>query len=211
MNTPMPALAGVGCLSEKPSHIIIVKQSQGNSPSEDIQMNLLDLLDSVGGAKSLGKIASNLGLDASKASDLVGALAPALLGAAQKQTKSAGGLSSFTKALQNGKHQQYLSNPQSMSSPETVTDGNNILGHLFGSKDVSRNVAAQAAESTGIDVSLIKKALPLIAGLTMGAMGKSSESGNSTGNSVSDMLGGLLGGSDGVGIDDVLDLAKKFF
>jgi hypothetical protein len=174
-------------------------------------MNLVDLLDSVGGAKSLGSIASNLGLDASTTNALVGAIAPALLGAAQKQTKSAAGLSSFTNALQNGKHQQYLSDPQSMSSPETVTDGNNILGHLFGSKDVSRNVAAQAAESTGIDVSLIKKALPLIASLAMGAMSKSSASGKSTDGSVSDMLGGLLGGSDGVGMDDVLNLAKKFF
>jgi len=173
-------------------------------------MNLLDLLDSVGGQQSLGSLASSLGLDASKTNNLVGALAPALMGALKKQTSSQDGLAGFKKALQSGRHQEYLSNPNSMTSPQTVQDGNNILGHILGSKDVSRNVAAQAAESTGIDSSLIKKALPLIASLAMGAMSKSSNAGQSLDNSTSDMLGGLMGG-DGIDMDDVLSLAKKFF
>lgn len=174
-------------------------------------MNLLDLLDSAGGQKSLGSLASNLGLDASTTNNLVGALAPALMGAMQKQTSSQDGLDGLKNALQNGKHQEYLSNPDSMSSPATVQDGNNILGHILGSKDVSRNVAAQAAESTGIDASLIKKALPLIASLAMGAMSKSSNAGQSLdSSSTSDLLGSLMGG-DGVDMDDVLNLAKKFF
>jgi hypothetical protein len=172
-------------------------------------MNLLDLLDKAGGGKSLGNLAGSLGLDSSKTGDLVSALAPALLGALKKQTQSQDGLSSFKNALQSGKHQQYLNNPDLMSSQETVTDGNNILGHLLGSKDVSRNVAAQAAESTGISASLIKKALPLIAGLTMGAMSKSSDAGKSLDDSGGGLLGSLLGGD--FGVDDVLGLAKKFF
>ena len=173
-------------------------------------MNLLDLLNSTGGQKSLGSLASSLGLDASTTNNLVGALAPALMGSLQKQTSSQDGLDGFKKALQNGKHQEYLNNPNSMSSPQTVQDGNNILGHILGSKDVSRNVAAQAAESTGIDSSLIKKALPLLASLAMGAMSKSSNAGQSLDSSTSDMLGGLMGG-DGIDLDDVLNLAKKFF
>ncbi|MGB5487312.1 MAG: DUF937 domain-containing protein [Lysobacterales bacterium] len=173
-------------------------------------MNLLELLDSVGGQKSLGSLASNLGLDASKANDLVGALAPALMGALQKQTSSQDGLEGFKKALQTGKHQEYLSNPDSMNSADTVADGNNILGHIFGSKDVSRNVAAQAATSTGIDASLIKKALPLIASLAMGAMSKTSNAGETLDNSTSGLLGSLMGG-DGFDMDDVFNIAKKFF
>ena len=175
-------------------------------------MNLLDLLDSVGGQQSLGNLASNLGLDASKTSDLVGALAPALMGAMKKQTSSQDGLAGLKNALQSGKHQAYLNNPESMSSPQTVQDGNNILGHILGSKNVSRNVAAQAAQATGIDVSLIKQALPLIASLAMGAMSKSSNAGQSLDNpdSAGDLFGNLMGG-DGIDMDDVLNLAKKLF
>lgn len=173
-------------------------------------MNLNDLLNSVGGQQSLGNLAGNLGLDSSKTNDLIGALAPALMGALQKQTKSQEGLDGLKNALQKGNHQEYLNNPESMSSAATALDGNNILGHIFGSKDVSRNVAAQAADSTGIDSSLIKKALPFIASLAMGAMSKNSNSGQTLDNSASDLFGSLMGG-DGIDMDDVLNLAKKFF
>ena len=44
----------------------------------------------------------------------------------------------------------------------------------------------------------------------MGAMSKSSHAGQSLDNSTSDLLGGLMGG-DGIDMDDVLNLAKKFF
>jgi len=59
-------------------------------------MNLLDLLDSVGGTESLGSLAANLGLDSSRTNDLVAALAPALTGALQKQATSPDSLSGFT-------------------------------------------------------------------------------------------------------------------
>lgn len=174
-------------------------------------MNLLDLLDSTGGNQSLKSLAGTLGLDDSKIGNLVGALAPTLMGAMQKQTQSADGLSSLKNALQKGQHQEYLKNPELMSSAATVQDGNNILGHLLGSKDVSRNVAAQAAESTGIDSSLVKKALPLIASLAMGALSKDTNSGTKVDSSIGDMLGGLMGGKGGIDVDDMLGLAKKFF
>ena len=178
-------------------------------------MNLLDLLDSVGGQKSLGSLAGNLGIDAAKTNNLVSALAPALMGALKKQTDSEDGLSKFKNALQNGKHQEYVDNPDLMSSADTLKDGNNILGHILGSKDVSRNVAAQAAQSTGINASLIKKALPFIASLAMGALSKNSNAGSSlgdsAGDSAGDLLGSLMGGGDGIDVDDILNMAKKFF
>lgn len=172
-------------------------------------MDLLDLLNKAGGQKSLGSLASQLGLDDSSTSDLVGALAPALLQGMQKQTTSRDGLSGFKNALESGNHQQYLDNPDLMSDANSLMDGNNILGHIFGTKDVSRNVAAQASEATGIDTSLIKQALPLLAGLAMGALSKNSAAGNSSENSLSDMFSGLTKG--GFDLDDVMGIAKKFF
>ena len=172
-------------------------------------MNLMDLLESAGGKDSLVKLASGLGLDSSKTGDLVGALAPALLGGIQKQAGSEDGLASLGKALGSGNHQRYIDDPELISADETRADGNNILGHLLGSKDASRSVAAQAAESTGIDASLIKKALPLIAGLAMGAVSKGSDSGKSLDGSLSGLLGGLIGSDSGIG--DAIGFAKKLF
>lgn len=42
--------------------------------------------------------------------------------------------------------------------------GNQILGHIFGSKDASRDVATQASQQSGVDTSVLKKLLPILAG-----------------------------------------------
>jgi len=98
-----------------------------------------------------------------------------------------------------------------MQSDATRDDGNKILGHLLGSKEVSRSVAADAAASTGIDVGLIKKALPMLAGLAMGALSKSSNSGKLLDSALPGLLGGLVGGNKGAGLSDLLGAARKFF
>ena len=174
-------------------------------------MDFMDLLQKAGGTKSLGSLATGLGLDGDEASELVGAVAPALMRSVQKQTEAAGGISALKNALSSGSHQRYLDNPELMADDATRADGNNILGHLFGSKDVSRNVAAQAAQKTGIDIGLVKKALPLLAGLAMGSISKSSHAGKSLDESLPGLVGSLAGDDGDFGLDDVLGLAKKFF
>lgn len=178
-------------------------------------MDLLDLLKSAGGDRSIGELAGAVGLDSKDTGKLIGALTPALLGGIQKNTQKDGGLAGLASALQSGGHQRYIEDPKLLRDSATRSDGNNILGHIFGSKDVSRNVAAHASKETGIDPSLIKKALPLLASLAMGAMSKKTSAGRdlepAQGSSGLGPLGDLLGGGDGFGMDDVLGLAKKFF
>ena len=178
-------------------------------------MDLLDLIKAAGGSDGIRELAGSTGLGTKDAKKLVGALGPALLGGLQKNTADDSGLAGLRSALESGGHQRYLDNPQSLSSEDARADGNKILGHLFGSKDVSRNVAAHAAGETGIDAGIIKKALPMLAGLAMGAMSKKTSGGRDIGKSAKSgglgPLGDLLGGGDGFGVDDVLGLAKKFF
>ena len=56
--------------------------------------------------------------------------------------------------------------------PTNVRPGNDILGQIFGSKDVSRTVAQNAATKTGLDATLLKKMLPIVAMLVAGYMAK---------------------------------------
>ena len=185
-------------------------------------MDLMDLLKATGGGDSVGQLAKTVGLGSSDTSNLVKALAPALMRGMQKNTADDNGLAGLRRALETGGHDRYIDRPELLAAEDTRNDGNNILGHLFGSKDVSRNVAAVAAKDTGIDAGLVKKALPLLASLAMGAMSKKTSAGRDLGTSASagglgplgDLLGGLGGGAsrdDGFGIDDVLGMAKKFF
>ncbi len=180
-------------------------------------MDLLDLLKSAGGDDSVGQLARSVGLGSSDASNLVKALAPALMRGMQKNTADDNGLAGLRRALETGGHDRYIDRPDLMASDDTRSDGNRILGHIFGSKDVSRNVAAAASRDTGIDASLIKKALPLVAALAMGAMSKKTSAGRDLGTSASagglgplaDLFGG--GGSDSGGLDAILGMARKFF
>jgi hypothetical protein len=181
-------------------------------------MNLLDLLKATGGGDSVGQVAETVGLGSADTSKLVEALAPALMRGLQKNTASDDGLADLRRALESGGHSRYIDDPALMRSDDTRQDGNNILGHIFGSKDVSRNVAAAASQETGIDADMIKKALPLLATLAMGAMSKQSSGGRDLGSSsqsgglgpLGDLLGGL-GGSSKSGLDDILGMARKFF
>ena len=180
-------------------------------------MDLMDLLVKTGGGQSVSQLAGTVGLQESQASDLIGALAPALMRGFQKQTESGSGLAGLQDALAGGNHQRYIEEPDMMQSESTREDGNKILGHIFGSKDVSRNIAAQAAQQTGIDTSIIKKALPLLAGLAMGALSKKTGGGPGTSAPTGSGLGGLLGSllvdkaSQQGGLDDMLGLVKKLF
>jgi hypothetical protein len=180
-------------------------------------MDFMDLLKSAGGDKSIGELAKTVGLGSSDTSKLVEALAPALMRGMQKNTADDNGLAGLRRALETGGHDRYIDKPELLASEETRNDGNNILGHIFGSKDVSRNVAAATSKDTGIDASLIKKALPLLATLAMGAMSKKTAGGKELGSSVSQgglgSLGDLLnmGGKSGSGLDDILGMARKFF
>ena len=178
-------------------------------------MDFMDLLKSAGGDNSVDQLANAVGLDSSDASRLVDTLAPALMRGLQKNTASNDGLAGLQRALETGGHDRYIDDPSLLGSDDTRVDGNNILGHIFGSKDVSRNVAAAASKDTGIDAGLIKKALPLLASLAMGAMSKKTSAGRDLGSSAQGgglgPLGDLLGGGGLGDLDDILGMARKFF
>ena len=148
----------------------------------------------------------------------MGQIAPALAKGLQNNV-SQGGLGDLMSALGKGNHQRYLDDPSSLASADSLQDGNNILGHIFGSKDVSRQVASQAASQTGLDDGMIKKMLPMVASLAMGAMSKNAASSGMLGASsagqdsgVAGMLASFLDADkDGSIVDDLASMAGKFF
>lgn len=175
-------------------------------------MNLMDILNSASGAGANQAIAANLGLGQSQAKAVMDKLIPALGAGLKKNAAQPGGMEAMVKALQNGGHSRYLKDPSALTGAVGIQDGNAILGHIFGSKQVSRDVAARAAESTGVDTGIIKQMLPMVAAAMMGAMGQQNQSAGGSGGNPAGMLGSLLD-SDGDGsiADDLLGMAGKFF
>lgn len=135
-------------------------------------MNLLDMIMSAQNGAAAQQAGAQLGLNQQQSQSAIAALLPAISSALKQNTSSPQGLAGLLGALQNGQHEQYLENPQMLGQPQTVNDGNAILGHLFGSKDVSRAVAGRASEQTGIGADVLKKLLPLVATMAMGSLSK---------------------------------------
>jgi hypothetical protein len=79
--------------------------------------------------------------------------------------------------------------------PTNIGKGNEVLGQIFGDKDVSRTVAQDAATKTGLDPSLLRKMLPMLAMLAAGYMAK--QRGGAGHASAGGGLGGVLGGMIG--------------
>jgi hypothetical protein len=153
-------------------------------------MQMTDLLAQMGGLQS---IARELGVSESQAATGADALVPAILGGFKKQaqTQASGleGLGGLLGQLGGGSLLDDVLSPQ----PTDVNRGNDVLGEIFGSRDVSRTVAQNAAARSGLDTSLLKQMLPMLAMLVAGYMAKQQGGASApTGGGLGDVLGGGL-------------------
>lgn len=190
-------------------------------------MEITDILAQMGGLQSMAR---ELGVSEAQAASGAEALVPAILGGFKKQAQSqpAGleGLGGLLGQLGGGSLLDQVLGPQ----PTNVSSGNDVLGQIFGSKDVSRAVAQNAASQSGLDPSLLKKMLPMLAMLVTGYMAKQSGAGAAAelpspeDSGLGGMLGGLFGGQgagapglasmldlngDGNSLDDIMRMAGK--
>lgn len=180
-------------------------------------MNILDAILGAQGGGAAQQLGRQFGLNESQVSSALSALVPALAAGFQKNMSSPQGLDGLLSALGRGQHQQYVDDPNALGRADTTADGNGILGHLFGSKDVSRQVASRAAAQTGISESVLKGMLPVVAAMAMGALSKrmaSSPTPATGARPAGDLLGMLTpmldAGRDGSIVDDVIGLLGRF-
>ena len=161
-------------------------------------MNLTDILAQAGGIESMAK---ELGIPAATAKQGADALLPAILGGFKKQAQSGGGIEGLGGLLGQLGGGGLLDSVLG-SQPTPVNQGNEVLGQIFGSKDVSRTVAGQASAQTGIDSGLLKQMLPMLAMMVAGYMAKQGGQGGASGGlsgGLGGMLGNVLGGAMGGG------------
>ena len=180
-------------------------------------MNIFDSIINAGNGSAVRQLGSQLGLDDAQTTSALSALVPALSAGLRQNLQSPQGLSGLASALSSGNHQRYIDDPAVLGDAGTLADGNGILGHVLGSKDVSRQVAARASAQTGIGSDVMKRMLPLVATLVMGAMSRQTAQGGSLtagtgGGGLLEMLGGALDRNrDGSALDDITGMLGKTF
>lgn len=157
-------------------------------------MSLAQMLQQSGVIDSM---AGELGVDPQTAKTAAGALLPAIVAGMGRSSTGAGGggalggLGPLAGAIMGGSGGGGgLLDAVLGQTPTPTAQGNDILGNIFGSKDVSRGVAGEVAAITGIDEGLLKKMLPILAMAVAGYMAKKAGGGDGAGGGA---LGGILG------------------
>lgn len=164
-------------------------------------MDLMNALAQAGGVEAISR---ELGVDQATAQSGMSALLPAVADGMRGQAagpQGFGGLGSILGQLGGG---GLLSNVLG-AEPTNVDQGNQVLGQIFGNKDTSRGVAADAAQRSGVSPDLLKKMLPIVAMMVAGYLAK--QHGGATANNLPDanptqdggILGQILGGASGSG------------
>ncbi len=163
-------------------------------------MPLYDMMMGAQNGDAMQAMARQFGLNQSQMEQAMAALMPAFSTGLRRNAANPADMGNFLQALAGGQHARYFEDMQAALSPNGKAEGNGILGHLFGSKDVSRAIAAQASAATGIGQEVFKQMLPVLAssimgGLfkqSMGQMPQASSSGSGPGNVIGDIIGEMM-------------------
>ncbi len=187
-------------------------------------MNIVEMIARSHNGQGLDVLGQQFGLSREQTLAAVAELAPVVTSGVRRNSREPDGMVSLLEALSGGGHERYLDDDNAVQYDTAKNDGNAILGHLFGRKEVSREVAMHAAGTTGIGSAILKKMLPVIASMVMGAIFKRMTggapapsprggSGGSQGGGLGDIIGDILGGGrkpqprsgqSGGGLEDIL-------
>ncbi|PKA40976.1 DUF937 domain-containing protein [Rhizobium sullae] len=133
---------------------------------------LFDMMMQAQNGAAMDAISKQFNLAQEQATKAMAALMPAFSAGLKRSTSNPYDFMGLMQAVASGNYAKYFEDMTKAFTPEGISDGNNVLGQLFGSKEVSRAVAAQAAQMTGIGQEIYKQMLPVIADTLMGGIFK---------------------------------------
>lgn len=137
-------------------------------------MNLFDTLMQAQNGNAMKMMADQFELSQQQTQSALEALMPAFSSGLKRNASDPMGVANFMQALSTGQHAKYFEDMTRAFQPQGIEEGNGILGHLFGSKEVSRAIAAQAEQATGVGQEIFKQMLPVMASTLMGGLFKQS-------------------------------------
>jgi hypothetical protein len=164
--------------------------------------SLYEILDNAHDGEAMTALGDEFGLTPTQTQAAVTALLPAISTGLKQSTATVDGLGNlFGMMGQQQNLQAMYDDPETAFGPDGVAAGNDALSVIFGSPDVSRAVIDQAQNFSGVSSNILKKMLPVLAGVLLsglmrsGSAGKSASSGQPapSGGSLGDILGQIFG------------------
>ena len=147
-------------------------------------MNLFDIMQSAQHGQALPNLAQQYGLSLQQAQAALDALLPAFSMGLQRQTRDPYAFGSLAQMMTASPYARFFEAGGYGIPVGAQNAGNDVLSQLFGSREVSQAIAAQAAATSGVSQAILKQMLPVIAAMLMGGLSKTSSNQG---------LGGILG------------------
>jgi hypothetical protein len=132
--------------------------------------NLNDILQNAQGGKAIENLAQQYGISPDQVQSALQALIPALSAGLQNKAADPGGLGSIISSVTDKDHHDSFADNNTPPTPDAMQKGQDILGGLFGSNNVTSQIAQEASKVTGLQPDVIAQLFPAIASLAMGGM-----------------------------------------
>ncbi|WP_210171881.1 DUF937 domain-containing protein [Bosea sp. Root670] len=147
-------------------------------------MNLFDIMQSAQSGQALPNLAQQYGLSLQQTQAALDALLPAFSMGLQRQTRDPYAFGSLAQMMTASPYARFFEAGGYGIPAGAQNAGNDVLSQLFGSREVSQAIAAQAAATSGVSQAILKQMLPVVAAMLMGGLSKTSSN---------EGLGGILG------------------
>jgi hypothetical protein len=133
---------------------------------------LFDMMLRAQDGSAMQAMAKQFNLAQEQAVQALAALMPAFSFALTRSSANPYDFAALARDMFSGGYAKYFEDMSKAFTPEGIADGNAVLEKLFGSKEVSRAIAAQAEQLSGIGQDILKKMMPAMADTIMGGLFK---------------------------------------
>jgi hypothetical protein len=160
--------------------------------------SLYEMLTNAHDGEAIAALGEEFGLTPTQIQAAVTALLPAISTGLKRSTATPSGLGNlFCVMGQQEDLQAMYDDPQAAFGSDGVPAGNDAITAIFGSPDVAQAVVDQAQKFSGVSSDVLKKLLPVLAGIVLSGLMKSGSAGASPPPAQPAPSGGNLGGSLG--------------
>jgi hypothetical protein len=165
--------------------------------------NLYELVDDAHDGESLAALGREFQLTPQQTEAAVAALLPAISAGLKQSTATFDGLGNLLAMMGQQQHLHALyDDPEAALGAQGVAAGNDVLSTIFGSPAVTQGVVDHAQQFSGVSSGILKKLLPVLAGIVISGLMRSGSSGKpaapqspppSGGGALGDILGQIFG------------------
>lgn len=156
---------------------------------ETRMVHLFDIMKQAQSGAAMDNIGRQFGLSIEQTQRAVEALLPAFTLGFQRSMQNPNAFAQLLEMMSSGRYAPFYDGGSGMGAG--AASGQAVLERLFGSPEISRQIAAQASAATGIGAQVLQQMLPNIAAVIMGGLFKQA--------SVEGFAGFLRGWADWLG------------